>query len=158
MPVVFSRDLPWFPHAGRVKEYSTVSAVPRRRGVAIDTRRSGRPSVCRCRWRLEARAARADTRVVGARRRRRSRRWCYAGRVPPGLVAGGSQRAVTIAPHASGTRPRGAPAMSAATPEVRGVPADAASPAVTLPRIKPDLGLNDATLFAVYCFIKNFIG
>lgn len=48
--------------------------------------------------------------------------------------------------------------MSAATPEVRGVAADAASPAVLLPRIKPDLGLNDATLFAVYCFIKNFIG
>lgn len=48
--------------------------------------------------------------------------------------------------------------MSAATPEVRGPPADAASPAVALPRIKPDLGLNDATLFAVYCFIKNFIG
>lgn len=66
--------------------------------------------------------------------------------------------AVTIAPHASGTRPRGAPAMSAATPEVRGVPPDAASPSVMLPRIKPDLGLNDATLFAVYCFIKNFIG
>lgn len=81
-------------------------------------------------------------------------RWCYAGRVPPGLVAS-EQRAVTIAPHASGTRP---PAMSAATPEVRAHPADAASPAVALPRIKPDLGLNDATLFAVYCFIKNFIG
>lgn len=77
-------------------------------------------------------------------------RWCYAGR-EPGLVA----RGLTIAPHASGTRP---PAMSAATPEVRAHPADAASPAVALPRIKPDLGLNDATLFAVYCFIKNFIG
>lgn len=69
-----------------------------------------------------------------------------------------AEPAVTIAPHASGTRPRAAPAMSAATPEVRGPPADAALPAVVLPRIKPDLGLNDATLFAVYCFIKNFIG
>ncbi|XP_028028422.1 protein bunched, class 1/class 3/D/E isoforms-like isoform X3 [Bombyx mandarina] len=48
--------------------------------------------------------------------------------------------------------------MSAATPEVRAPPGDATSPAVALPRIKPDLDLNDATLFAVYCFIKNFIG
>lgn len=70
---------------------------------------------------------------------------CNAARLEP----------ATIAPHASGTRPRAGPAMSAATPEVR---ADAASPHVMLPRIKPDLGLNDATLFAVYCFIKNFIG
>lgn len=76
---------------------------------------------------------------------------CGAGAEPAGLAA-------TIAPHASGTRPRAAPAMSAATPEVRGPPADAALLSVALPRIKPDLGLNDATLFAVYCFIKNFIG
>ncbi|CAH3965202.1 unnamed protein product [Pieris brassicae] len=48
--------------------------------------------------------------------------------------------------------------MSAATPEVRGPPPDSASPSIALPRIKPELGLNDATLFAVYCFIKNFIG
>jgi hypothetical protein len=27
-----------------------------------------------------------------------------------------------------------------------------------LPRLKPELDLNDSTLFAVYCFIKNFIG
>ncbi|VVC91151.1 unnamed protein product [Leptidea sinapis] len=47
--------------------------------------------------------------------------------------------------------------MSAAPPEVRGPPG-AASPVISLPTIKPDLGLNDATLFAVYCFIKNFIG
>lgn len=71
-----------------------------------------------------------------------------------------AEGAVTIAPHASGTRPRAAPAMSAATPEVRAPPPDPAlsPPVVALPRIKPDLGLNDATLFAVYCFIKNFIG
>lgn len=75
-----------------------------------------------------------------------------------GAAAETAEPAATIAPHASGTRPRAAPAMSAATPEVRGPPPDAASPAIALPRIKPDLGLNDATLFAVYCFIKNFIG
>ncbi|XP_067010673.1 TSC22 domain family protein 3 isoform X1 [Anabrus simplex] len=28
----------------------------------------------------------------------------------------------------------------------------------SLPRLKPELDLNDSTLFAVYCFIKNFIG
>jgi hypothetical protein len=27
-----------------------------------------------------------------------------------------------------------------------------------LPRLKPELDLNDSSLFAVYCFIKNFIG
>lgn len=88
--------------------------------------------------------------VVALRVRRRCSRVpgalvCYAGRVR--AVAGRHH------PHASGTRP---PAMSAATPEVRGPPADA--PPVALPRIKPEFGLNDATLFAVYCFIKNFIG
>lgn len=77
-----------------------------------------------------------------------------------GAARGAEAALATIAPHASGTRPRGATAMSAATPEVRGPQTDAASLPlpVALPRIKPELGLNDATLFAVYCFIKNFIG
>lgn len=36
-------------------------------------------------------------------------------------------------------------------------PPQAPAPA-SLPRLLPDLNFNDATLFAVYCFIKNFIG
>lgn len=51
--------------------------------------------------------------------------------------------------------------MSAAADlRVVGSPASSGSAAANaLPNLKTDVvGLNDTTLFAVYCFIKNFIG
>ncbi|CAK1544460.1 unnamed protein product [Leptosia nina] len=144
LPVVLSRDISSFPHAGRVKR-DTASKLKRRR--VRDDRYS---RVCRARLALVCRSARgqgcAAPATVQPRRWWRSRWLCVLA----------VEQASTIAPHSAGERPR--PAMSAATPEVRGPPPDAASPSVALPRIKPELGLNDATLFAVYCFIKNFIG
>uniref|UniRef100_A0A1B6DMX8 Uncharacterized protein n=1 Tax=Clastoptera arizonana TaxID=38151 RepID=A0A1B6DMX8_9HEMI len=37
-------------------------------------------------------------------------------------------------------------------------PLNVSNSEVTLPRFRSELDINDATLFAVYCFIKNFIG
>lgn len=46
--------------------------------------------------------------------------------------------------------------MSAAANCRRAAGVEPSAPA--LPPIKPELGLTDAALVAVYCFIKNFIG
>lgn len=137
LPVVFSRDLPSVSYAGRVSRERRESKVANGIGVRAQARSDDRYfALLRAATTRRYQARVAGTQ--GSRGCRRCSRWSRRCVMRGGWPASG--------------------VMSAAAPEVRGPPADAASPPVALPRIKPELGLNDATLFAVYCFIKNFIG